>query len=170
MPSVKAGAVRTITPKMMMTQMANIPHRLSLNIWNFEASAGKIAVKVFKGSFDKGRLNSSNSPAWQARQRSYSHPILNESGLMKNSIKWRRKGGEEAGLGERGVEVFSDPKDFGRAKRHPGYYYAKHHHLGITRGVDDATYDMPARPFIGDSDILEKELNKLLPKLFVGLP
>lgn len=157
----------------MRQQWVHAQHRFQLNLWNFEIEAGRAAVEVFKGSFDLRRLNTSKSSAWEKRKRNYRHPILEETGTLKNSIEWKFLG-QGAGP-KQGVRIYTNPSKFGTAKRHAGFCYAAVHNgppdkLGQSSFRTGKVANMPRRQFIGPSSVLDKRLKLLVPTIFIGMP
>lgn len=160
-----------ITPKQLASQWVNVLHRFQLNVWNFEVEAGKAGVQVFRGSFDMRRMNTSGSSPWASRKNKTwrkSHPILEETGTLKNSIEWKKIG--EAGLGK-GVRIFTNPDKFWTAKRHKGFCYAAVHNDPSGSHTYGAT-GVPSvqRQFIGSSTYLDKKIKVLIPTIFKGFP
>lgn len=156
-----------ITPAQMAAQWRPLPHRFQLNLWNFEVEAGQAAVEVFKESFDLHRLNTNNSAPWRPRRDRKTHPILKETGTLKNSIRYKRT--KQAGNDV--VRTFTDPRTFGTAARHPGFCYAAVHndpsgsHTYGNTGVKSIR-----RQFIGHSTVLNVKLKRLSIKIFEGFP
>lgn len=159
-------------PKITLMQMASqwryIPHQFDINLWNFEVEAGKLGRKVFQASFDMGRFNDTHSTPWAPRKRhGDGHPILFESGTLKNSIKWKQKKGKR----KRGVTIFTDKMVFMRAVRHRGFCYAAIHNDPDSTGVRTGRVaNMPQRQFMGDSDVLAKEIEQLDKIMYKGFP
>lgn len=160
-------------PNITLQQFAGhwygVPHKFSLNIWNFEVQAGQAAKKVFQKSFDIQRLNASNSSPWaQRKKRGDGHPILVETGSLKRSIRYKRIQGKK---GRRGVRVFTDPMAFLGSKRHTGFCFAAVHNAPDNLGLRTKHMaNMPQREFIGHSDVLQRELEQLNNTIFNGFP
>ena len=155
-----------ITPQQFAAQWLHAPHDLSLNAFNFEIEAAKIATKVFKESFTQERFNSRGSHKWPARHplNSGTHPLLMETGSLYSSITWKHEQGK-------GATVYTDPKAFSGTKRHKGFCFAAVHNEGLPiKAWGRINTRMPKRQFIGDSTVLEQKLNALIPMLFKGLP
>ena len=162
--------VKNITPKQLMAQWRTLPNKFDVNIWNFEVKAGKAATAIFKESFYLRRFNSSNQFGWKERRKSVPHPILNETGSLKNSIKWKHLGSKSA-RGASGVRVYTDPNGFKNTKRHRGFCYAAVHN------AKDGTYTYGntgvrsvQRQYIGHSTVLKNKLKELSPIIFDGFP
>ena len=158
--------IRKITPQQLVNQWKGKRSRFDVNLWNFEIKAGEVAEKVFKGSFAMGRFNSSGSTAWPPRKSpKQSHPILNETGTLRNSItsKVRKR--------PRQVVIYTDPKKFGTAARHAGFCYAAIHNSPDSKGFRTGrAANIAQRQFIGHSTVLEEELKKIEPMIFAGFP
>lgn len=147
-------------------QWAGAEHKFSVNVNNFEVRAAQKAKTVFRKSFDLGRFNDNGSSMWPNRSVNSrgSHPLLRETGSLYRSIKWKKK---KSG----GTMVYTDPREFRNTKRHKGFCFAAVHNEGLPiKAFGKKHMNMPRRQFIGDSDVLIEELNKLIPMLFEGLP
>ena len=98
----------------------------------------KVAIKDFKDNFKEQGFD---GDPWAKRKKAKNYPILNNTGKLKNSIK-------------------AIIKTFRKIIITATADYAKYHQSG--------TGDIPARPFIGQSDDLtiktEKEIIKILDK------
>ena len=157
-----------ITIPQMVLQWANASHNFSLNLWNFEVMAGQAARDVFKESFDKGRMNTAHSARWAKRKRQGDgHPILRETSTLRDSIMYRQKKGKR----KRGVMIYTDIKTFMNSKRHKGFCFAAVHNAPDNAGFRTKHMaNMPQRQFIGDSSVLDRQLNKLNDEIFKGFP
>ena len=159
------GKATPITPKQLLAQWLPLRFQFQLAVWNFQTEAGRAAVDVFQQSFDLGRFNSTGELPWKERKRPRPHPILNETGTLKNSIKseWTKD--------SKTVRVYTDPSAFGTAARHKGFCYAAIHndpsgsHTYGASGVPSQQ-----RQFMGYSDVLKKKMNKLVLKIFEKFP
>lgn len=159
-----------ITPQMFADQWKHASHRFQLNVWNFEVELAKEAVDIFKKSFDLGRFNTNGSIAWKARRKNYAHPILNETGTLKNSIEWKYLSGDTAGP-KKGVRIFTNPNKFWTAARHKGFCYAAVHNARSgTYTYGKTGVKSIQRQFIGHSTELNRKIKELTPKIFIGLP
>ena len=163
----KRGGI-VITPKHMIAQWSHAVHKFQLNVWNVEAELAKEAVDIFKKSFDLKRLNTKGSTRWPERTRKYNHPLMEETGTLKNSIEWKhlpRTGGNG------GVRIYTNPGKFGTAARHPGFCYAAVHNApsgSYTYGKTGVPSKQ--RQFIGHSSELDQKVKSLSVKIFAGLP
>ena len=99
-------AGQVITPKQLMMQWAVLPNKFEVNIFNFETIMGDAAKHIFKQSFYLRRFNSASSFAWQPRRDKKRHPLLEETGNLKNSIVWKHFKGTG---NKRGVSIYTDP-------------------------------------------------------------
>lgn len=152
-----------MTPQQLMLQWEEMPHKLSLNAWNFEVKAAEAAKEVFLQSFDNAKFNATSAVAWPARKRAANHPMLNETGTLKKSIKWRSNKGSSDSENH-SVTIYTDPSAFGTAARHKGYCYAAIHNDG------KSSINIAQRQFIGDSDVLDRKLKELSVMIFEGFP
>jgi len=153
-----------ITPEQLTQQWRPLQHRFGLQLWNFKVEASKAAVEVFQESFDLHRMNTNNSMTWRERTRSYKHPIMHETGTLKNSIKYKEQTKTQ-------MRIYTDPNAFGTATRHKGFCYAAVHndpsgsHTYGRTGVPSVQ-----RQFIGFSTVLDKRIKALSVKIFEGFP
>lgn len=148
-----------ITPARMVAQWRDTPHKFDLNVWNFQVEAGKAAVSIFQKSFEMRRFNTQGSSPWKPRKDRKPHPILEETGTLKKSIKRKSLPGKN-----NGVRIFTDPNAFGTANRHKGYCYAGIHNDGLR------SINISQRRFMGYSTYLNDELKKLAISIFKGFP
>lgn len=156
-----------ITPKHMIAQWSHAVHKFQLNVWNVEVELGKAAAEIFQKSFDLKRLNTKGSTRWPSRTRKYKHPLMDETGTLRNSIVWKqiRGGGNEM------VRIYTDPGKFGTAARHPGFCYAAVHNAPSgTYTYGKTGVPSKQRQFIGHSSELESKMKDLSIKIFAGLP
>lgn len=163
----KKGAIK-ITPTQMMNHWVNAYHRFQVNIWNFEVEAARTAVDVFRGSFGIRRMNTDGSPYWEPRKRNYKHPILEDTGTLKNSIEWKFL--NDTPGPKKGVRIYTNPNKFGTARRHKGFCYAAVHNSADPSFRTGRVANMPQRQFMGHSTVLDKRLRLLTPTIFKGMP
>ena len=169
--------LKNLYPQQMVSQWRILPHKFQLNLWNFDVQAGRAAQKIFQGSFSKKKFNDSGSIKWAPRSAKsrYKHPLMVETGSLKNSIKWKLIGQNGATVSffgqSKGVEIFTDPNGFGNAKRHKGFCYAAVHNAPFSAGTRTGHMaSMPRRHFMGHSDLLTKKLKELSKVIFKGFP
>lgn len=169
MAKAGVGVGKPISPKQLVARWKHLPHRFQVNLWNFEVKAGKEAVGIFKESFDLGRFNSSKSVPWKPRRDRKTHPILNETSSLKNSIKWKHLSAKSAPTG---VRIYTDPNGFRRTKRHKGFCYAAVHNAKSgTYTYGNTGVRSIRRQYIGHSDVLKSKLKELTTQvLFDGFP
>lgn len=165
----KAVGAKNITPKQLINQWKTLPNKFEVNVWNFEVRAGKAAVSVFRESFNLQRFNSSNQFGWRERKDRKPHPILDETGSLKESIKWKHLGAKGSNAG--GTRIYTDPNGFKHTKRHRGFCYAAIHN------AKDGTYMYGKtgvrsiqRQYIGHSTVLKSKLKELSVIIFDGFP
>lgn len=163
-----SGAGISITPARFMAQWRNATHKFQLNRWNFEVKAGKAAKETFQKSFDIKRFNSSGSSQWASRsaKNKATHPLMVESGSLRDSITWKHIGssGNPAG-----VLVYTDPNGFANTKKHQNFCYAAVHN-GPGSYRRGAVRNMPRRQFMGYSTVAKDKLEKLASVIFKGFP
>jgi hypothetical protein len=155
---------KNISPRQLANKWRTLPSKFEVNVWNFEVRAGKAAVDIFKKSFDLQRFNSPGQFKWRGRRDAKSHPILDETGSLKSSIKWKHLDSKPSG-----VRIYTDPKSFGNTKRHRGFCFADVHN------APDGTYTYGntgvrsvQRQYIGDSSLLGDKLKELSLVIFEG--
>ena len=162
-------AGRTITPKQLARQWANLPNKFEVNIFNFETFVGNAAKKVFQDSFYLRRFNSSGTFAWRARRDNKPHPILEETGNLKNSIVWQRSSTGS----QRGVVIYTSPFAFKHSKRQYGRnfcYAAVHNDPSGTHTYGKSGVPSIQRQFIGYSTILNDKISSYSIHIFDGFP
>ena len=115
---------KPISPQQMIAQWRHLPHKFQVNVWSFEIQAGRAAVSIFQESFDLKRLNSAGSMPWRPRRDRKTHPLLNETSSLKNSIKWKHISEKS---NPSGVRIYTAPNGFKHTKRHRGFCYAAVH-------------------------------------------
>lgn len=170
MAAIPINAGKQVTPKQMVVQWRNLPHKFQVNLWNFEVKAGKAATEIFQESFNLKRFNSRGAAPWAARSKhsKAKHPLMTETYSLKKSIKWKHLGDKSS---PSGVTIFTDPNGFTHTKSHKGFCFAAVHNapasLGTRRG---RVKNMPRRQFMGDSSVLREELKKLSVMIFTGFP
>lgn len=163
-----AGTV--ITPKQLAQQWLRLPNKFEVNVFNFETLIGNAAKKVFKDSFYLRRFNSKSTFSWRARRDHKPHPILEETGNLKNSIVWQRVSGTG---GRRGVSVYTDPFAFKHSKRQYGRnfcYAAVHNAPNGTYTYGNTGVRSIQRQFIGYSSVLNDKIKSYNIHIFDGFP
>lgn len=161
---------KTISSKQLINKWRTLPNKFEVNVWNFEVKAGKAAVSVFKESFNLQRFNSSSEFGWVSRRDKKTHPILNETGSLKDSIKWMHLG-EKGSDGAKGVRIYTDPNGFRNTKRHRGFCYAAIHNAkNGTYTYGNTGVRSIQRQYIGHSTVLKSKLKDLSVILFDGFP
>lgn len=152
-----------------MMQWRDVPHKFSVNLWNFEVKAGKAAVEIFQSSFDVKQFMSVDSVPWKPRSKKSkgSHPLMVETGTLKGSIKWKHLGDKAS---PSGVSVYTDPKHFRNNKYHKGFCFAEIHNSPSPTVRRGRVAMMPQRQFMGHTKFLEDELYKLADVIFKGFP
>lgn len=168
MATVPISGNKVLTPKQVVAQWRHLPHKFQVNLWNFEVKAGKAAQEIFQGSFDMKKFNSSDGSAWPARSPSSKggHPLMVDTGSLKNSIKWKHAGEKS---NPSGVIVYTDPNGFNDTTRHQGFCYAAVHN-GPQSFRTGAMSKMPRRQFMGYSSVVKDELIDLSSVIFQGFP
>lgn len=95
--------------------------KLAINAFNFLVLGTEFAENFFKQSFDKERFLKSGQRKWQKRSDNgkLTHPILNETGELKNSIRKTRPSNNGTFLG---ASVRTNEKFGNRSgKKNPSY-------------------------------------------------
>lgn len=159
----------TITPKQLARKWANLPNKFEVNIFNFETLVGNAAKKVFQDSFYLRRFNSSGTFAWRARRDNKPHPILEETGNLRNSIVWQRS---STGL-KRGVDIYTSPFAFKHSKRQYGRnfcYAAVHNDPSGTHTYGKSGALSIQRQFMGYSTVLRDKISSYSIHIFDGFP
>lgn len=162
-----------VTPGQVAAQWALLKHVFNVNAWNFEVEASKAAVETFRFSFNKRGFNTQGGGSWPPRKKQKWHPILNETGTLKNSItdkvdkRWSRKGG----VRHIQAHVYTDHKKFRTAKRHRGFCYAAVHNAPDGEGFRTGrAANIARRQFIGYSTVLDDKMLRLTHLLLRGFP
>jgi hypothetical protein len=159
---------KPISPQQMIAQWRHLPHKFQVNVWSFEIQAGRAAVSIFKESFDLKRLNSAGSMPWRPRRDKKTHPLLNETSSLKNSIKWKHISEKS---NPSGVRIYTDPNGFKHTKRHRGFCYAAVHNAKSgTYTYGRTGVASVQRQYIGHSSVLKNKLMQLSAVIFTGFP
>lgn len=170
---------KKITPEAMAMKWQLLRHMFDVGLWNFEVKAAQIAESGFKASFAQKRFYATGSTPWPKRKKLPQpfHPILSETGTLKNSItsKIPPMNQELTGKGVRRkhtVKVFTDPSKFGTAARHAGFCYAAVHNSPSSKGYRlGRAAGIAQRQFMGNSDIIENRIRDIAkPTIFKGFP
>ena len=157
-----------LTPRQFATQWRNIPHKFQVNLWNFEVKAGKAVREDFHKSFEIKRFNDSGSLPWANRSKlsKAKHPLMVQTGSLRDSIKWKHTGER---TNPSGLVVYTDPDGFNHTARHQGFCYAAVHN-GPDKFRRGRVRNMPRRQFMGYSTVAEDSLMKLATIIFKGFP
>lgn len=170
-----------MTPKQLAVQWRTLPNKFETNVFNFETLIGAAAVDVFKESFTLRKFNSTGQAPWPSRRDGRSHPLLYETGSLKQSIKVKKRSPKHK------VVIYTDESEFffssrnvtdpykygARVSKHRSrsFVYAAIHNLG-GRGagaIGNAAY-IQQRQFIGHSTVLENQLDYHSLRIFDGFP
>lgn len=162
----------SITPKQLMQQWATLPEKFEVNVYNFEILMGNAAKKIFRDSFYLRRFNSTSTFAWQERsaKSKKTHPLMQETGNLKNSIVWQRNDGKK---GMRGVSVYTDPLAFRHSERQYGRnfcYAAVHNDPSGSHTYGNTGVSSIQRQFIGYSTYITDKLKSYSVRIFDGFP
>lgn len=149
-----ASSFRILTPRQFAIQWAVAPNIFEVNILNFKVRAAKIAENMFKQSFYLQRFNDKSTFGWHVKHPK-DHPILVETGNLKNSIKYQST--------KTGMKVYTDPNGFATSKRQYGrnFCYAGIHNEGVG--------NIPKNQFMGNSSLVEEKINDIVYQLFMGV-
>lgn len=167
---------KKITPEAMLMQWQLLRHMFDVGLWNFEVKAGQIAESGFKASFDDKRFHDRQSSMWPHRKKTPVpfHPILKETGTLRNSITFKAPNMFQVGdkHKKQRVKVFTDPKKFNTAARHPGFCYAAVHNSPTSKGFRwGRAAGIAQRQFMGNSSIIEEQIRDMAkPTIFKGFP
>ena len=170
-----------ITPKQLVENWRRLPNKFDVNVLNFETLIGNAAVDVFKQSFNLKRFNSSGAMGWPARNQKRSHPLLYETGSLKDSIKVKKKTPKHT------VVIYTDDSEFINSNRSwtdPHKYGAKpnknrdyafcyaaiHNMGGSASGATGLAARIKQRQFMGDSTVLFRRIELMENRLFDGFP
>lgn len=160
---------RTITPKQLAQQWLRLPNKFEVNVFNFETLMGNAAKKIFKDSFYLRRFNSASTFSWRARRDHKPHPILEETGNLKESIVWQHF---QSGS-KRGVTIYTDPMAFKHSKRQYGRnfcYAAIHNAPSGTYTYGNTGVRSIQRQFIGYSTVVSDKISSYSIRIFDGFP
>ena len=174
-------AGKRITPKQLAQQWATLPNKFEVNVMNFETLIGAAAVDVFKESFNLKRFNSASATPWPSRRDNRPHPLLYESGALKDSIKVKKRSPKHK------VVIYTDDSEFIRSNRNSSdphkygarrnknrdyaFVYAAIHNLGGKgAGASGTAAFIKQRQFMGHSTVLESKFEYLSAKIFEGFP
>ena len=138
----------------MLNQWRTAPNKFSSNYFKTKVEIGEAYVRFYKQSFDQKKIPGTNR-YWRNRKRNYNHPILNETGALKDSISYQLYEGG-------GLMIYTDENRFpvGRRKTGSKSYAAFHNE-------PDGTYPPNIqRQFIGDSPLIELKVQTMLYKIF----
>lgn len=149
--------IQDITFETMLNQWKAAPSRFAVNYYKTKIEIGETYVREYKRGFDIKHIPGT-SKYWRNRKRNYPHPILHETGALKNSISYQLFDGG-------GIEIYTDESKFpvGRRK-HGSKSYAAFHNS------PDGTYPPNIqRQFIGDSPLIELKVQNMLYKLLQSI-
>ena len=164
--------------------------RFEFNICNFATVAGDHTKQFFRNSFDAGGFYGSGTK-WKPREskwgKKFTHPVLIDTGTLKNSIKSESKEVSINGRRDNGTRIrrqgakyyiwtaeISTPVKGKRGKKKGSGRYAAVHNsdprlTGFT--VNQYSSRKPVqRQFIGFSPRLDAELRQFIPVIFKGFP
>ena len=158
---------KKITPQQLRDTWRTIPSLFDVNVCNFLTNVAGAGVDVFQKSFYLHRFNTSGSFAWKKRRDRKKHPVLVETGTLRNSItkKTMLRGKQRKAI------IYTDKDAFMSAKRHRGFCYADIHN------AESGTYTygntgVPSiqRQFMGHSTTLDRYIEKYGKQIFEGFP
>jgi phage gpG-like protein len=135
----------------------NINRRVDNSLKRAILKIGANAVVFFRRNFDNEGFTNVTNQRWQARKatgkRALRHKILNKSGALKASIRVRTA---VSAL----TTVVSSDMD-----------YSAIHNEGGQGKAWGTPFTMPKREFIGDSEVMDKQMEKIIlteiDKLFI---
>lgn len=141
----------------MLNQWKTASSKFSANYYKTKLEIGETYVREYKRSFELRHIPGTNQ-YWRNRKRAYNHPILQETGTLKNSISYQLfEGG--------GLQIYTDESKFpvGRRRNGSKSYAAFHNN-------PDGTYPPNIqRKFIGDSPLIELKVQTMLLNLLKSI-
>lgn len=146
-----------ISFEQMLNQWKTASSKFAINYYKTKIEIGETYVREYKRAFDIKQIPGSNN-YWRNRKRENSHPILHETGTLKNSISYQLFDGD-------GLQIYTDESKFpvGRRKNGSKSYAAFHN-------SPDGTYPPNIqRQFIGDSPLIELKVQNMLYKLLQSI-
>lgn len=146
-----------ITFQDMLNQWKIAPSKFAANYYKTKIEIGETYVREFKRSFDLKQIPGTGR-YWRNRKRDYPHPILNETGTLRESISYQLFEGN-------GLQIYTDESKFpvGRRKTGSKSYAAFHN-------APDGTYPPNIqRQFIGDSPLIELKIQTMLYNLLKSI-
>lgn len=162
-----------------------IVSRFEVNIFDFTTIAGNYSKRFFQTSFMVGGFYGSGK-SWEPRQSRWgkrkTHPILIETGTLKNSIKFESKQISHTGWTDSRKRIFSrgsrydiwtTEKSKRKGKNRYGHYAAIHNTDPRYSNfkVNGHSNKKPVqRQFIGISPVLDKDIERFLHIIFRGFP
>lgn len=154
-----------LTPAQFLAQWQGAAHKINVGVHNFKVQAGQAAVEIFQESFDEKSFNGNRwAPACYAYPKGgVNFDLMEETGTLRSSIRVRKVDGD-------GVTIFTDPSKFRGAARHKGFCYAGVHNSLDSLPIKPTRGPKRQRQFIGHTNDLFDELNKLTKTIFARLP
>ena len=145
-----------ITFEEMLNQWKVAPNKFASGLFKTKLEIGETYVREFKRSFDLQK--DPRGKFWRTRKRNYNHPILNETGALKNSISYQLYEGG-------GLMIYTDENSFPAGRRkHDSKSYAAFHNF-----QDGAYPPNIQRQFMGDSPLIELKVQNMLYKLLQSI-
>lgn len=148
--------IQDISFEDMFNQWKTAPSRFASNYFKTKLEIGETYVREFKRSFDLKK--EPGGRFWRTRKHNYNHPILNETGALRESISYQLYEGG-------GLMIYTEENKFpiGRRK-HDSKSYAAFHNS------PDGTYPPNVqRQFMGDSPLIELKVQNMLYKLLQSI-
>ena len=93
-----------ITFQDTLNQWKLAPSKFAANYYKTKIEIGETYVREFKKSFDLKKIPGTGR-YWRNRKRDYPHPILNETGTLKESITYSLLEGS-------GLQIYTDETKF----------------------------------------------------------
>ena len=93
-----------ITFQDTLNQWKLAPSKFAANYYTTKIEIGETYVREFKKSFDLKKIPGTGR-YWRNRKRDYPHPILNETGTLKESITYSLLEGS-------GLQIYTDETKF----------------------------------------------------------
>lgn len=170
-PVHKGGRRRgtSITLEQMIQQWVMAPYIFQLNANRAAVWLAKRARLYFSRSFVMHGYFGQPSRKWKKRKRKYAHPILVETGTLRDSLTVRVPANYNPIV--KRASVWTDPAKFRGNRRSGGRCYAAIHNAPSgTYTYGPGGPPTVQRQFMGHSTKFKEDIPKLKKILFRGIP
>lgn len=79
--------MKIVTPEQFLREIRNLPNKLEVEVFRAKQDIGRQAVAHFRSSFDKAGFAGGNGKKWAQRDHIYPHPILKQTGALRDSVR-----------------------------------------------------------------------------------